>query len=764
MTWRLADWRYPATERRDSRLDLLRGFAVFAMICDHVAGISWFSPVTGANRFVTSAAEGFVLLAGLVLGMVYGPRIARSGWNAAADPILRRTAVLYGVTVGLTLLFVALFQFTELRLWLDRAYGLGLADPIQLVLGTLTLHFVYHGTDILLLYCVLIAVAPLLLLALFRGYWLAVLAASWLVWLGHQFYPAEVMIPWTVTNAYYFPVAAWQVIFVTALVVGYYREQVSAAMRRVPITVWLVCFALGVTALVLIQRAHDRGQLAAWPVLGLLAGDLYFLVFDKPSVAIGRLLATVLMAGFTYSLVTVFWVPIRRAFGWLLFALGTNSLRAYGIHLIVIVVVYNIDPIARLYDRSRTGNTILQVITVGLTYLTVVGWKWLEQNVGWELSPRALPSLLAQPRHRALIGSISGGLTVIAVVTAILAGPVRASRTADPVEPMEEVGILRSVPPDAAADSPLTVLLVVPGENQTGPEAAAPFLDEAARRRWAVVAPTLVYGDWNDPDEATSGMLTNLPLLRSLVAEESWDGTSVSPRVLIVGEGRGAHTALAFSLFYPDETAAVATIGPSPCILPATEQTETGEMPALPFPYGISDLEQYTGEDIDEGDLTENALWLGVGSTDEVEAGACSWGAMAGRDPEDRARIFAGLVRRVGARAEVVVAAPADLSGLRADALSFLDTQSGASDGSRRASEMRAQHSAPCQSRCSPLPGPGTDGYRPGTFRLHSGPASRCPAGVHPRRASVQGGLPPPDWSFDAVWSPGRSTEDEPCM
>ena len=115
MTWTPANWKYPAKDRRDSRLDLLRGFAVFAMICDHVAGISWLSPLTGANRFVTSAAEGFVLLAGLVIGLVYGPRIARSGWIAVADPILRRAAVLYGVTVGLTLLFVGLFQFTDVE-------------------------------------------------------------------------------------------------------------------------------------------------------------------------------------------------------------------------------------------------------------------------------------------------------------------------------------------------------------------------------------------------------------------------------------------------------------------------------------------------------------------------------------------------------------------------------------------------------------------------------------------------------------------------
>jgi hypothetical protein len=380
--------------------------------------------------------------------------------------------------------------------------------------------------------------------------------------------------------------------------------------------------------------------------------------------------------------------------GWLLFPLGTNSLRAYGVHLITIVVVYNIDAIARLYDRSRTGNTILQIVTVSLTYLTVVGWKWLERNVGWELSPRALPSLMAQPRQRALIGSISGVLTVAAITTAALAGPVRASRLADPAEPMEDVGVLRYVPPDAVVDQPLTVLLVLPGDTQTGPEAAAPFLAEAAQRHWAVVAPTLVYGDWNDPDQVTSSMLTNLPLIRGLVAEESWDGSAVNPRVLILGEGRGAHTALAFSLFYPDDTAAVATVGPSPCIVPATEQTETAETPALPFPYGIGDLEQYTGDDLDEDDLAGRSLWLGVGSTDEVEAGACSWGALAGRNPEDRARLFAGLVRRVGARAAVVVAAPSDVSSLRSDAISFLETQSTATTDSRRASDILAEHAA----------------------------------------------------------------------
>src|SRR4051794_27155403 len=376
----LARWRYAEPGGRDLRLDFLRGYAVFAMICDHVAGISWFSPLTGGNRFVTSAAEGFVLLAGLVLGMVYGPRIAKSGWLSAADPIMRRAALLYGVTVGLTLVFVGLFQFTDLRLWLDRAYGLGLTDPLELVVGTLTLHFVYHGTDILLLYCVLIAVSPILLLVLSRGRWPLVLAGSWLIWLAHQVYPAQVTIPWTVTNAYYFPVAGWQVIFVNALIVGYYRQAISRRLRRVPAVAWLGIFSVGLAVLVAIKRAHDTGRLAAWPLLGSLAGDLYFKVFDKPSVAFGRLAATVVMAGFTYALVPVCWVPLRRVLGWLLLSLGRSSLPPSAPHLLLIVLVYNVDVLARLYDRSRTGNTILQIVTVGLTFLVVVVWKRLEQG------------------------------------------------------------------------------------------------------------------------------------------------------------------------------------------------------------------------------------------------------------------------------------------------------------------------------------------------------------------------------------------------
>lgn len=671
----LTSWRYAEAGARDQRLDFLRGYAVFAMICDHVAGISWFSPFTGANRFVTSAAEGFVLLAGLVIGLVYGPRIARSGWMAAADPILRRASVLYVVTVGLTLVFVGLFQFTELKLWLDRAYGLGLTDPVELVVGTLTLHFVYHGTDILLLYCVLIAVSPLLLLALSRGHGLWLVLGSWAVWMVHQFYPQQVAIPWTVTNSYYFPVAGWQVIYVNALVIGYYRAAVVKQLQRVPVGVWLALFSVGLTFLIVIQRAHDTGRLASWPILGPLAGDLYFQVFDKPSVAIGRLIATVIVAGFTYSLVTVFWTPFRTALGWLLLPLGISSLRAYGTHLLIIVLVYNIDPLASLYDRSRTGNTVLQVVTLGLTLLVVVTWRRLEAGFGVDVSEGLIPSLLAHHRQRVMVGAASGLLLAAAVTTVLVAGPIRASRTADPTEMTADAGILRYVPPDARPDEPLTVLLVLHAEEQTGPEAARPLLDTAARNRWAVLAPTLAYHEWENPEDVVSDMLEQLPLLKDLVQPgEDWGEQAIAPRVLLLGEGRGAHTAIAFSLFYPELTASVATIGPAPCVVPTTEQLSTPDAPALPFPFGVEDLDQYVGEELESEDLRDTAIWVGVLPSDTSVYG-CPWGALAGRAPADRSDVFLSLLRREGVRAAgAEYLSPEFMGRPREDALQFLLT------------------------------------------------------------------------------------------
>jgi uncharacterized membrane protein len=77
-------WAYTAASaRRDLRLDLLRGFGVFAMVGD---------------RFFVSAAEVFVVLSGLTMGMVYTGVFARGGTPAVLAKTVRRAHLLYVLT------------------------------------------------------------------------------------------------------------------------------------------------------------------------------------------------------------------------------------------------------------------------------------------------------------------------------------------------------------------------------------------------------------------------------------------------------------------------------------------------------------------------------------------------------------------------------------------------------------------------------------------------------------------------------------------
>src|SRR6266508_268749 len=94
--------------KRDVRIDWLRGLAMTCVIINHSklsSLLSWFS----YERFwVVTAAEVFVVLSGVVLGMVYGRRLARDGWRAVVRGLGSRALLLYSTFVGVTVSVLAL--------------------------------------------------------------------------------------------------------------------------------------------------------------------------------------------------------------------------------------------------------------------------------------------------------------------------------------------------------------------------------------------------------------------------------------------------------------------------------------------------------------------------------------------------------------------------------------------------------------------------------------------------------------------------------
>src|SRR5689334_1908406 len=126
--------------RRDLRVDLLRGFCIFAMVVDHMGGDSWLYALTGGNRFYVSAAEGFIFISGFVMGTTYLGRTERVGLVGGMVDALKRARTLYLATVALTLIFSALYLYTDIVLWTGRDFGLGIETFDEIVVAALTLH------------------------------------------------------------------------------------------------------------------------------------------------------------------------------------------------------------------------------------------------------------------------------------------------------------------------------------------------------------------------------------------------------------------------------------------------------------------------------------------------------------------------------------------------------------------------------------------------------------------------------------------------
>jgi hypothetical protein len=350
----LESWRYGGGDR-DLRLDLLRGFAVFAMIVDHIGGeSSWLYRLTGGDRFFTSAAEGFVFISGLVFGIVYAGVLARQGLAEGILKAINRAAMLYGLTVVLTLATA----------WIASRYQLYWATDVtratlrDFVLSVVTLHRTFYMTDVLLLYTFLLVGAAASLVFLATGRTWMVLAASWGLWGLWQFDYQYASFVWSIQGNDIFHLAPWQVLFFTGLVIGYHRRVLARRFGRLT-GPWTLVVSGGCFIWLIVLY---RNNLAGFPLSDSLRVVESFTY--KPNVGPGRLFAFAVVALFAHSLVTMLWRPLIRATGWLLLPLGQHALFAYSLHLFVLGVAWRLSVALFGYAPSAGEYVSLQVAGV----------------------------------------------------------------------------------------------------------------------------------------------------------------------------------------------------------------------------------------------------------------------------------------------------------------------------------------------------------------------------------------------------------------
>jgi hypothetical protein len=340
--WLWAFWRrvspvYRGSEKRDPRLDFLRGYCFVVMTIDHFGGRSSLYFLTGQLQFFTSAAEAFYLISGLTLGILS----SRSSVQQSIKRILTRVRTLYYASVVLALGFGAFGVFTSFRLWARPE-----VQPdgfINFVWRSLTLRSGTHGSEILVLYVALMLLAPLAFWAFaHKRAWLVVLASSLVYVLGVTI-PSLTRMPF----ASLFDPATWQILFFAGLVIGYHRKDLARVLAeskqlRGVLEVTTVVFGLGFVWLFLTN-------FAIWPSLPGMLGAREWL---RPV----RLALVALELQTAYILVSWLWKPLRVLFGWFLEPLGRGGLTTFMFHFVVIDALYNLPTYS-----SGNNQTLWQI-------------------------------------------------------------------------------------------------------------------------------------------------------------------------------------------------------------------------------------------------------------------------------------------------------------------------------------------------------------------------------------------------------------------
>jgi hypothetical protein len=325
--------------KRDLRIDWLRGLAMTCVIINHTrrsSPLSWFS----YERFwVVTAAEVFVVLSGVVLGMVYGRRLARDGWPAVVRGLGRRAVLLYVAFVAVTTSVFALGALGfDIRSVIDvnRHSFAALLERPALAGATwqdvLLMRAGIWPFEIIGLYvCLVPAAIPCFLLLRAAG-WRAMLAASWALYLWYRVDP-HALTPAGFETA--FPVLAWQLLFVHGIAIGYHRDAIAEFAARLPRFV-LPAAAVAAAAFALFAFCNPWTGAPDWLRVRLVSPEQFATVYGRyfmpADLRAGRLLNLMIGLPVGYVLLTRFSSAARRLEP-VFVILGQRSLGAFVLHV-----------------------------------------------------------------------------------------------------------------------------------------------------------------------------------------------------------------------------------------------------------------------------------------------------------------------------------------------------------------------------------------------------------------------------------------------
>ena len=217
----ISAWRYAGDPRRDLRLDVLRGYCVVIMTIDHLDLFpAWTLAFTGGAKLWVTAAEGFVLIAGIVFGMIFSRYSLERGWSWTLAQVGRRSLLLYAIGVAEHWLLNTVDFVLRLTRGLTTTVPTDYFELMQAAL--FQTRRAPANFDLMPLYALLVLWGLVALYALRQVSWPWVAAGSAALWHAARLNPRAFTI-----FVLYFNFAAWQWLFVLGLIIGYHRPQIA---------------------------------------------------------------------------------------------------------------------------------------------------------------------------------------------------------------------------------------------------------------------------------------------------------------------------------------------------------------------------------------------------------------------------------------------------------------------------------------------------------------------------------------------------------
>nr|WP_245428902.1 OpgC family protein [Phyllobacterium phragmitis] len=285
--------------KRDTRIDVFRALALLTIFVNHVPG-TIYEHLTHRNLGFSDAAEAFVLISGIAVGLAYGTKFQPGSRLLIGLKMWRRAGVLYTTHIMTTMVTLAIFCGTAIFLkrpeFLSKInIGPVMERPVEALFGIITLGHQLGYNNILSMYAVLLLMAPIFLF-LARTSLSLMVGVSGVLWLlAGIFHIAPANYP---NNGFWFlnPLS-WQFLFVIGIagilhvrrggrisanpwLIGASAAYLLLALAWVRLPLWGIDVSMGLPA---VLTGFDKTFLSAPRLLHVLA--LSYLIVAIPAIS-----------------------------------------------------------------------------------------------------------------------------------------------------------------------------------------------------------------------------------------------------------------------------------------------------------------------------------------------------------------------------------------------------------------------------------------------------------------------------------------------